>query len=251
MSTHNMLALTLHWLRQAPSFRSLAAHYPPFTHYHIRSTIQAGINILYDCAVPALIHPIPPTAPSSRIPSLQNVKLIIDSTFIPLPAAEKDPKYYHPKSPTKAAMKVEITCDLRHRIVNVSDVVNGSEHDMKLVRHSGVLHQMNAETKAIGDKGYIGKLGIITPARKKQKISREAAALQSERERAHELQTERAAIENINSRVKQWAIAKHVWPLDYSDYVFVTRVLKVVCALVNLTLDEHPIRAGRLPLEGR
>ena len=135
--------------------------------------------------------------------------------------------------------------------MNVSEVVNGAVHDMKLVRQSGILKQMNSDTKAIGDKGYIGQLGIITPARKKRKVSREIAMLQDEKERRHELESKRAAIENINSRVKQWNIIRYVWEQDYSDYTFINKVVRVVCALVNLTLETHPIRVGRLPLVGR
>lgn len=251
MSTHNMLAITLYWLRQTPSFHSLAAHYHSFARSTIQSAVYHVIDILDSHLVPLLIQPIQPSAPSSRRSSLQNVKLIIDSTFIPLPAAEKGGKYYHKKSPTKAALKVEIDCDLRHRIVNVSEVVNGAVHDMKLVRQSGILQQMNNETKAIGDKGYIGQLGIITPARKKRKVSREVAMLQDEKSRIHELQSERAAIENINSRVKQWHVIRYIWQQEYSDYTFINKVVHTVCALVNLTLETHPIRVDRLPLAGR
>jgi len=251
MSTHNMLTLTLHWLHKAPSFRSLSKQFPSHSITTIERVVQRVMDILYEHLVPVLIQPVSSTAPSSRAASLTHVKLIIDSTFIPLPAAQKQPKYYHMKSPTKAALKVEIDCDLRHRIVCVSDVVNGSVHDMRLVRESGILDQMNDETKAIGDKGYVGQLGIITPAKKKRKVSREVAVLQDERERTHELESERAAIETINKRVKQWWVIRYAWQQKYNDFAFINKVVRVVCALVNLTLEEHPIRYERPPLAGR
>lgn len=251
MSTHNMLTLTLYWLRKATSYHSLAAQFPTYSRTTIMRVVGRVIDMLHKHLVPLLIQPIPSNAPSSRTASLQHVKLIIDSTFIPLPAAEKQPRYYHKKSPTKAALKVEIDCDLRHRIVNVSDVVNGAMHDMRLVRESGILDQMNKETRAIGDKGYIGKLGIITPARKKRKVSREVALLQDDRVRKHELETERSAIENINERVKQWWIIRYAWEQTYEDYTFINKVVHIVCALVNLTLEEHPIRHDRPPLSNR
>jgi hypothetical protein len=251
MSTHNILVITLYWLRKAPSFHSLAAHYHLFTKDTIRHIVYDVIDILNSHLVPLLIQPIPASAPSSRKCTLDNVRLIIDSTFIPLPKAEKRPEYFHIKSPTKAALKFEIDCDLRHRIVCVSEVVNGAMHDMNLVRRSGILQQMNDNTKAIGDKGYIGRLGIITAARKNMKVRREVSLLQSEKERTHELESERSAIENINHRVKQWDIISGIWRQDYSDYTFVNKVVRVVCALVNLTLETHPIRVSRPPLAGR
>lgn len=251
MSTHNMLTITLYWLHKAPSFHSLGKHYSSRSTMSIQRTVHAVIDILYEHLVPVLIQPIPADAPSSRLASLEHVRLIIDSTFIPLPAAEKQPKFYHKKSPTKAALKVEIDCDLRHRIVCVSNVVNGSMHDMRLVRESGILEQMNDQTRAIGDKGYIGKLRIITPARKKRKVSKEVQLLQEEKERTHELESERAAIETMNKRFKQWWIVGKGWKQPYSDFAFVNKVVHVICALVNLTLEEHPIRYGRAPLLGR
>lgn len=251
ISTRNLLAITIHWLRKAPSFHSLSAHLPPFSRWTIQRAVYDVINILNNKLVPLMIVPISSSAPSSRMPSLENVRLIIDSTFIPLPAAEKGKKYYHKKSPTKAALKFEIACDLSHKIVNVSDCVRGSVHDMKLVRQSGVLKQMNEHTKAIGDKAYIGKLGIITPARKKRKISKEVEKLQDEKARKHELESERAAIENINSRVKQWNVIKHIWEQDYDNFTLINKIVHVVCAIVNLIFQTRPIRHNRQPLEGR
>jgi hypothetical protein len=251
LSVHNMLVITLYWLRKAPSFHSLAAQYHSFTRRSITIAIYDVIDILYCHLVPLLIRPISPLAPSSMMSTLENVRLIVDTTFIPLPKSEQRREYYHIKSPTKSALKIEIDCDLTHRIVCVSEAVPGSMHDMNLVRRSGILDQMNDTTKAIGDKGYIGRLGIITPARKNMRVSREASLLESERERRHELQSERSAIENINNRVKQWHIIRDEWQQEYEDFTFVNKVVRVVCALVNLTLHTHPIRVGRQPLQGR
>jgi len=251
ISTHNMLTLILYWLHKAPSFHSLSKQFPSYSIITIERTIYAVIDILYEQLVPVLIQLISADAPSSRFPSLEHVRIVIDSTFIPLPAAEKRPKYYHPKSPTKSALKVEIDSDLTHRIVCVSDAVNGAMHDMRLIRQSGILNQMNDQTRAIGDKGYIGQLGIITPKRKKQRVSTEAAQLQTEKQRRHELESERAAVETINKRFKQWHIVGRGWNQEYEDRTLINKVVRVISALANLTLDDHPIRFERRPLRGR
>jgi hypothetical protein len=67
---------------------------------------------------------------------------------------------------------------------------------------------MKATTRAIGDRECVGQLGIITPTRTKTKVTREVAMLEDESMRRHELESERAAIEDISSRVKQWDVVK-------------------------------------------
>ena len=69
---------------------------------------------------------------------------------------------------------------------------------MHIIRHSGLLQQQSEDVNIIGDKGYEGKLGIIHPRTKKRKVSRDLAALEDEKVKGHELESERAAIENIN-----------------------------------------------------
>ena len=52
----------------------------------------------------------------------------------------------------------------------------------------------------------------------------------------------RAAIENINQRMKQYAIIGHIYRGSYSDFDKITKITRVVSALCNLNLDKHPIR---------
>jgi len=89
------------------------------------------------------------------------------------------------------------------------------------------------------------------PASKKAKVSEEVKQLEDEKQRGHELQTERAAIENINQRVKQWAVATEVWDGIRQPELFFDSVLHVVCALVNVILRTHPLRdREHLKVEG-
>lgn len=95
----------------------------------------------------------------------------------------------------------------------------------------------------MGDKGYRGMLGIVVPASKKAKVSRKVGNLEEEKQRGHELQHERAAVENINQRVKQWAVATEVWTGTRDPHLFLDQVMRVVCALTNVILRTHPLRA--------
>jgi len=115
------------------------------------------------------------------------------------------------KSPTRSAWKYEIACDFSHRIISVSRGFQGAAHDMRIIRESGLLNQSSPTALIMGDKGYRGRLGIVVPASKKAKVSREFKELEDEKQKGHELQHERAAVENINRRVKEWAVVDEVW----------------------------------------
>ena len=240
-SPHNMLAITIHWLRKYPSFADLALDMDRTT-FALSELVGNVVHIMDDCIVKKLVRPIDDTSPISTRSSLQHVKIIVDTTFIPLPKTPFNPKRYHKKSPTKSAWKFEIACDLSHRIVSVSDAYPGAAHDMRIIRESGVLQQQSETSRIIGDRGYEGKLDIVTPMTKRKKRSRELLALESEKDRKHELETERAAIENINGRVKEWKIIGSVYRGGSHHHTFIDRVIRVVCALTNLIMREHPIR---------
>jgi hypothetical protein len=66
--------------------------------------------------------------------------------------------------------------------------------------------------------------------------------LEEEKVRRQELETERVAIENINMRLKQWRIIKGMYRGQYDHTTFIDLVIRVVCALTNLILREHPLR---------
>ena len=174
--------------------------------------------------------------------SLQHVKILVDSTFLPLPKTPFNPTHYHMKSPTKTAWKFEIACDLSHRIVNVSKAYRGAAHDMLIIRESGTLQQASATSLILGDKGYDGPLGIVTPLKKNRKRSRELLALEETKVKEHELESERSAVENINQRVKQWHIISGVYRGEHHYTSFIDHVIRAVCALTNLLLKKHPLR---------
>jgi hypothetical protein len=102
--------------------------------------------------------------------------------------------------------------------------------------------QQSETSRIIGDKGYEGKLGIITPMSKRKKRSRELLALEEEKDKRHELESERAAIENINERLKEWKIIGSVYRGGNQHHSFMDAVIRVVCALTNLIMRDHPIR---------
>jgi hypothetical protein len=241
LSPHNLLCVTLYWLRKYPSFDDMVALFQQ-TRRYLFDAVKDVVHIMDVHIFTKLIYPVDHTSPISTRSSLQHVKILVDSTFLPLPKTPFNPKLYHKKSPTKSAWKFEIACDLSHRIVNVSKAYRGATHDMRIIRESGTLQQASASSLILGDKGYAGQLGIVTPQKKSRKRSRELLALEEDKVKRHELESERAAIENINQRVKQWHIISGVYRGEHHYTSFIDHVIRTVCALTNLLLQKHPLR---------
>ncbi|CAF4827017.1 unnamed protein product, partial [Rotaria sp. Silwood2] len=114
------------------------------------------INILHACVYPELIS-LPVNMASKRTPHgpEQHHKLIVDSTFIANPEpydSDRRKMYYHSKSPTNYARKIQIACDFHHRIVHVSECYQGSVHDITVLRDSGLLAHVNDSVQIIVDK---------------------------------------------------------------------------------------------------
>ena len=243
-TSHNLLVITLHWLRLQPSYKELGRLYGNSEHYwHVM--LRRVIPILDECCFSVFVRPLAADAPTSVF--FPNVKVIVDTTFVPLPKNTFVRADYHPKSPTRAAWKYEIACDFSHRIISCSQGFHGGQHDMRIIRESGLLQQSSPTALIMSDKGYQGQLGIVVPARKRKRLHREVENLVDERQRCHELQRERAAVENINQRVKQWAVAREVWTGTRDPHSFFDQVMRVVCALVNVILRTHPLRAREHP----
>lgn len=171
-------------------------------------------------------------------------KLIVDSTFIAIhqPEDADDRRaHYHAKSPTNYAFKIQIACDFNHRIVHVSDCYQGSTHDMTILRASGLLQHTQENVQIIADKGYVGEHYVVTPRKKPH--GGELTNVDKDFNRT--ISSARAAIENIDQRVKQYAILGNIYRGSFLDVDKRTKIAHVVCALCNLNLDKHPIRAQR------
>ena len=138
LTSHNLLAITLHWLRRKPTYNELSYLYPHsgfFWHLMVRKVVAALDGCISSRFVPSLASNAPTAV---RFP---NVKIIVDTTFVPLPKTPFIPADYHKKSPTKAAWKYEIACDFNHHIISVSKGYHGGAHDMRIIRESGLLDQ--------------------------------------------------------------------------------------------------------------
>jgi hypothetical protein len=175
----------------------------------------------------------------------QQHKLIVDSTCIAIHQPEDSEQrrtYYYAKSPTNYAFKVQVACDFHHRIVHVSKCHRGSVHDITILRESGLLEHTQEDVQIIGDKAYIGERYVVTP--KKKPRGGEFTAEDKDYNRS--ISSARAAIENINQRLKKYAILGSIYRGPYDDVDKVSKIAHVISALCNLQLSKHPIRKHRL-----
>jgi hypothetical protein len=123
----------------------------------------------------------------------------------------------------------------------VSEVERGAEADVTILLRSGLLEQATEDKRIIGDMGYRGDYGVITPATRKRKKSQELRMLENESTQRHELQRERAAIEHVNARVKQWAIFREQWRGAYPQTTSIEPCVRAIVALTQLLLQDAPL----------
>ncbi|CAF1362118.1 unnamed protein product [Rotaria sordida] len=144
----------------------------------------------------------------------------------------------HAKNSTNYPIKVQIACNFRYRIVYVSDCYHGSVYDITVLRESGLLEHVNDSVQIIEDKRHIGEEYVVTPRKKPH--GRELT--DEDKEFKRNINSARAAIENINQRLKTYATLSSVYRGDISDFHKATKTVQVVSALCNLNLNKHPIR---------
>ncbi|CAF1561330.1 unnamed protein product, partial [Rotaria sordida] len=201
LSPMNLLVVTLWYFKHYHSEPYIASELN-FTHQGVNYFLTAVVDILHSFVYPAFVS-LPADLPNRRTPHgpQQHHKLIVDSTFIAIPEphdSEQRKQYYHAKSPTNYAIKVQIACDFRHRIVHVSECYHGSKHDITVLRESGLLEHVEESVQIIGDKAYIGEEYVVTPRKKPH--GRELT--QEDKDFNRDINSARAAIENINQRLK-------------------------------------------------
>ncbi|CAF4846550.1 unnamed protein product, partial [Rotaria sp. Silwood1] len=210
-----------------------------FKHYHSERYIaselnlsqSAVVNILHSCVYPELIS-VPADMTNRRTPHghERNHKLIVDSTFIAIPEpydSEQRKAYYHAKSSTNYALKVQAACDFHRRIVHVSECYHGSVHDITILRESGLLEHVNDYVQIIADKAYVGEEYVVTPRKKPH--GREL--INEDKNFNRDINSARAAIENINQHLKTYAILGGIYRGAIDDFHKATKIVQVVSAL--------------------
>ncbi|CAF0945092.1 unnamed protein product [Didymodactylos carnosus] len=121
---------------------------------------------------------------------------------------------------------------------NLNQYELSSVHDITILRVSGLLEHINDSVQTIADKGYIGEDYVITRRRKPR--GRNLTA--EDKDFNRDINSARAAIENINQHLKTYAILGGIYRGAIDDFRKITKIAQVVSALCNMKLDKHPIR---------
>jgi len=97
-----------------------------------------------------------------------------------------------------------------------------------------------SEAKALGDKAYLGSELIYVP-HKKFKGKRFTKA---KKEFNKELSSKRVIVENVNKRLEDFRVIGTIYRGARNSQV-VSRIVRVIVSLQNLTLESHPLRKQR------
>ncbi|CAF3091904.1 unnamed protein product [Rotaria sp. Silwood2] len=128
--------VTLWYFKHYHSERYIASELN-FSQPAVNYFLSAVVDILHSCVYPAFVSLLADLS-NRRTPHgpQQYRKLIVDSSFIAIfepHDSEQRKAYYHAKIPTNYAIKVQIACDFRHRIVHVSECYHGSIYDITVL----------------------------------------------------------------------------------------------------------------------
>jgi hypothetical protein len=211
----------------------------------LRESIDHTVDALYVSLVLVEFAKLPPLPSVFGSGPLAGVGAVVDATAIAIPHPAKHAtakKYYHRKSSTKEAVKVQITVTLKGVVVHVSHVVRGAEADVTLLRTSDLLDDLPLATKLLADKGYIGEEPRVITPKKKPRLGQVTA---EEKKANKEKCSARVVVENSIRQLKRWAILGGVyrgkWRHDANLYK-ATKIARVVGALARRRLKAHPLR---------
>jgi hypothetical protein len=230
-------------MRLYPTERCLAAEIG-VTQPTIDEALGHTVRALFDTIVPSSTSSCPLPHRGYREGVLAGVRLVVDSTFLILPhmsdLARRKP-FYHPKSPTRQALKWQLAVTTDGHPWHISEVVHGSKADITLLRESGLLDLLHSDTTLLGDKGYIGAPNTVTPKKKR----RDEELKEEEKKDNKVVYRARAVVENCHHEFKRWAVLGGEWRGAFEeedDWDRVSRIVHVVGAMVKRRLAAHPLR---------
>ena len=128
------------------------------------------------------------------------------------------------------AVKFEIVTDLSGKIVKISNLYSGRNHDFKIRMNE---FKIPPHITLIGDLGYFGYEKIhkktITPAKRKnnQKLSKE------EKERKRKISKQRIVIEHVFASMKRFKI---IGSLYRDNLKKLHKIINIIAGIHNLNI---------------
>jgi hypothetical protein len=240
LSRHNLLLLALHSAWKNPTEAELEDTFetPRPT---ICETLERIFPILQRCLSNFIKVPAHQTKRFEAGP-LAGVTFIVDSTPtpIPKPILQSDRKLYYnfKKRPSPYAIKTQVAIGLDLRIWDVSSSYPHSVHDLTVLHQTIIPGLLSDEKKGLGDSAYQGEPHFIVPYKKPRGKDLSRSQKLFNKQVAHA----RVTVENVFKRVKDYRIISAIYRGDYHKLDEFNCIFKVVCALVNIHFEKHPIR---------
>lgn len=236
------LLLTLYRLRCYPTFDAALLEFGYSKHATLLAYTR-GLDALQQTLAPAFLDPVRLRS-IVLVGRLQYACMVVDSTTIALPRQSTNARFrfwYYYKSPTRQGVKLQIVSTLKGRIVMRPVAAEGSRHDVRLARNSGLLRLLSRTRRAIGDAAYIGLSQYCYVSKRRRRGHITAVQRLNRRLFNRILNGRRSVIERVNHRVKLWAILNGIYRSPTSNVRFLVRfqqVADIICSIYNMQFDD-------------
>ena len=246
LSNENLLALLFNWLRQYNSVRSLSVdfHIPATT---VEDYLPKLVDVVHE-GLKGWVVPPPRIRRKVETGPLTGTCMFVDSFPIELRVRpdfqikeSKDRSEYYWYAGSRVhhwAIKVQTTFGLDNKIWDSSKAVPYAFSDQRLCRESKVpsILARNENLRGVGDLHYSKEQQFI------QKIKNPKE--KEDKERNKEIEGVRSSVENTISRLKDWKILESRYRGDRQNLVLVEKFTRIICAVVNIEIEKHPIRSN-------
>jgi hypothetical protein len=246
LSKANLLALVLNWIKEYPSQRSLAVSFgiPSTT---IEDYLPRLVDILHEHLQSFVSPPLRIQRTILR-PPLTGVCLFVDSYPVPLvnrpDFGKKESKdrskyyWYAGGKVNKWAIKVQTTLGLDGQYWDSSKAVPYAHSDQQLYKDSKVpsILARDEKLKGVGDLHYSKQTQFVS------KVNRPKTQVLKKRNK--EIEKVRAVVEHSIAKLKDYKIVKGPYRGDRKNLVLVEKITRVVCAIINLEHEKHPIQGN-------
>jgi hypothetical protein len=148
-------------------------------------------------------------------------------------AVRKYREHFYCKKVGGPAYKYEVGSHVvESEILWVSGPFRGGESDIKIAE-GGLLRLLTPGELVIGDMAYSSHPTMLT-------VSQAPAGVENLPPVERLISKHRQKIENLNGRLKDWKILKNEWRGTQDQHQM---IFTVICKLLNIDLEEVPIRA--------
>jgi DDE superfamily endonuclease/Helix-turn-helix of DDE superfamily endonuclease len=242
------LLMTLVWLRTYPTYEVLGF----FFGLHKRN---AQLNVRSALEVLDALGSFPfdrpggdrqkLRSPTEFMAAFPQVRVIIDAKEqrINRPEGFEAQEPYYSGKKKAHTLKTQVVVDPRGRIETVSDSVpGGANHDLTLLRTSGVLERLGEDEAAMMDKGSVGVrtthpgVPVVIPF----KASRGHPLTEEQKESNRVVARYRVVVEHTMAQLNRFTVLRQVFRGQKRERH--SEIVRVVAKLVNRRVEVKPLK---------